>query len=240
MKKLNGKNALITGAGRGIGRATAILFSRQGANVILAARTERELQETAELCQNDGNIVYSEVVDVSKQADVSRLFRKIRNELPHLDILVNNAARFDSGLMNDYDIDAFRLMLETNLLAPFHLAQEAVTMINSRTGGAIVNVSSFSGCVDVEKFPGFGAYNITKYALWGLTEILALENKDKNIRVNQVSPSGVDTAMFKQAVPPGVKADLAPEHVAEQILYLAGPDSGDLTGHNLMISEPPQ
>ncbi len=240
MPKLENKTALITGAGRGIGKATAILFAHEGANLILVSRTESELDETAAICRRDGNTVFASVVDVSKQTEIDRLFNAIADRFSHIDILVNNAARFDAGLMRDYDIEDFRLMIDTNVLGPFYLAQKFGALTNHETGGSIVNLAWFSGCFDVEKFPGFGAYNITKYGLWGLTEILALENKDRNIRVNQVSPSGVDTAMFKKAVPPEVKADLSPDDVADHILYLAGPDSGDLTGFNLMISEPSQ
>ncbi|MBN2226684.1 MAG: SDR family oxidoreductase [candidate division Zixibacteria bacterium] len=238
MKILQDKIALITGAGRGIGKATALLFAQNGANLILVSRTESELDETAEFCRAEGSTVLALPVDISQQAEIDRLFDEIRRAFSGIDTLINNAARFDSGLMREYDIARFRSMVDTNVLAPFYIAQKFVAMVDSATGGTIVNVSSFSGCFSVEKFPGFGAYNITKYGLWGLTEILALENKDNNIRVNQISPSGVDTAMFKAAVPPGVQADLSPADVAERILYLAGPDSGDLTGYNLMIAEP--
>jgi NAD(P)-dependent dehydrogenase (short-subunit alcohol dehydrogenase family) len=87
----------------------------------------------------------------------------------------------------------------------------------------------------VEKFPTFGSYNISKYGLWGLTEILALELKQKNIRVNQVSPSGVDTELFYRAVPPGVQPSLSPEDVANIILYLASERSAPLSGENLRL-----
>ena len=110
--------------------------------------------------------------------------------------------------------------------------------MNGKADGTIVNISSYSGCFNVSKFPKFGAYNISKYALWGLTEILALENKENNIRVNQISPSGVATKMLQQAMGSKVGAEFKPEDVARKILYLASDDSAPITGQNIMMPEP--
>jgi len=234
-KRLSGRTALITGAGRGIGRATARLFAEHGADLIIVSRTGTELEKTADECRAMGAAVLAETIDLAEQDQIVRLFKKIQKQCKTLDILVNNAARFSSGLMKDYPPDEFRLMMETNVTAPFYLARKTAALMDRSKGGAIVNVSSFSGCFGVEKFPGFGAYNIGKYGLWGLTEILALEFKELNIRVNQISPSGVDTAMFRKAVPPGVEADLTPEQVADKILYLVSEESAPLTGANIML-----
>jgi phosphatidylserine synthase len=128
-------------------------------------------------------------------------------------------------------------MLDINVTAPLYLSQKAIAMMNAEKGGTIVNISSYSGCFNVSKFPQFGAYNISKYALWGLTEILALENKNRNIRINQLSPSGVDTQMLQQAMGSRVGAEFAPEDVAEKVLFLASDDSAPMTGQNLMMPE---
>jgi len=240
IKKLSGKSALITGAGRGVGRATAILFAEEGANLILIARTAGELEETERLCLKNSTNIFTRTIDLARESQIDNLIGKLPDDFTPIDILVNNASRFDSGPMSEYSIDDLKMMLQVNLLAPFYLSQKVIAMMNKETGGSIVNVSSFSGCFGVEKFPGFGAYNISKYALWGLTEILALEGKEKNIRVNQIAPSGVDTQMFREAVPPGVEPDLTPEEVARQILYLASDDSYPLTGANIMIDGMPK
>lgn len=240
MKKLSGKTALITGAGRGIGRATAILFARNGADLIIIARTASELEATTHICKAEGVRVFHAAVDLADQRQIDAFLDKIKEKYPRIDILVNNAARFSAGPVEKYSIEELRLMLETNLVAPFCLAQKVIPMMEKAGGGTIVNVSSFSGCFGVEKFPGFGAYNISKYGLWGLTEILALENMKKNIRVNQVALSGADTEMFRRAVPPGVKANLTPEEVAGKILYLASDDSAPLTGENIMLAGMPK
>ena len=238
MKKLSGKAALITGAGRGIGRATAILFAEHGANLILVSRTAEELRGASQLCADRGVKAVWRTLDLSEGAQIDSFLDDVLRIHPRIDILVNNAARFDRGLMRQYPIERFEVMLRTNLLAPFYLAQKCLATMGPATGGAIVNISSYSGCFGVEKYPGFGAYNISKYGLWGLTEILALENQDRGIRVNQISLSGVDTKMFREAFPQGGRPDLTPEEVAEKILFLASDDSAPMTGMNIMMPEP--
>jgi NAD(P)-dependent dehydrogenase (short-subunit alcohol dehydrogenase family) len=240
MVKVRGKTALITGAGRGIGRATALLFAREGAALIILSRTEGQLRQTVQLCEAEGARVFWRAVDVSDFRQVDSLFENLTEQIKQIDVLVNNAAMFDKGPIDDYPVAKLKAMLDTNVAAPLYLAQKVLPLMDSKAGGAIVNVSSLSGCVGQEKFPGFGAYNISKYALWGLTEILALESERRNVRVNQVSLTGVDTEMFRRAVPPGVKAVLSPEDVAEKILFLASDDSGDLTGENLLLTEKPE
>jgi NAD(P)-dependent dehydrogenase (short-subunit alcohol dehydrogenase family) len=240
MIKLIGKTALITGAGRGIGRAVAILFARSGADLIIISRTATELEEAAEKCRSEGVNVFHASLDLGDQRQIDEFFEKINEKFPRINILVNNAARFSAGPVERYSVEELRLMLETNLVAPFYLSQKVIPLMEKSGGGTIVNVSSFSGCFGTEKFPGFGGYNISKYGLWGLTEILALENMKKNIRVNQISLSGADTEMFHRAVPPGVKANLTPEEVAGQILYLASDDSAPLSGENIMLAGMPE
>jgi 3-oxoacyl-[acyl-carrier protein] reductase len=237
VKRLLGKTALITGAGRGIGRATAIMFAEQGANLLLIARTALQLDETVMLCNtiNSDVRVLSVPTDLANLRQIDRLFELIDEHSMTVDILINNAAVFASGNSSELPINRFQHLLDINLLAPYYLCQKSMPMMDKKHWGTIVNVSSLSGCFGTAKFPGFGAYNISKYGLWGLTEILALENKKHNIRVNQISLSGVDTQMFREAAPPGVKADLTPKHVAAEILYLASDESAPITGGNLIL-----
>jgi 3-oxoacyl-[acyl-carrier protein] reductase len=233
VKLLEGKAALISGAGRGIGRATAILFAEQGADLILLARTESQLADTAAACRRHGVDVFHRQVDLSEFSEIANLFAQLPETFATIDILINNAAMFGKGLMAEYPLAEFRKMMDVNVIAPFYLSQLALARMPA--GGAVVNISSFSGCFDAEKFPGFGAYDISKYGLWGLTEMLAIELRERDIRVNQISPSGVDTEMFRQAVPPGVSADLTPEDVAAAILELV--TDQNLTGQNLKLAE---
>jgi NAD(P)-dependent dehydrogenase (short-subunit alcohol dehydrogenase family) len=233
---LFGKTTLITGAGRGIGRATATLFASEGANLILVARSQAQLDETAALCRAgrpDAGITIVPT-DLSDSAQIDWLFQMLGNDAP-IDILINNAAMFAAGPAAEFPVEQFHRLLDLNLLAPYHLCQKVIPLMASRGGGAIVNISSLSGCFGTTKFPGFGPYNISKYGLWGLTEILALENRKHNVRVNQISLSGVETQMFHEAAPPGVVAQLTPDQVAEEILYLASESSAPHTGGNLIL-----
>ncbi len=233
--KLKGKTALITGAGRGIGKATAIRFAEEGANLILLSRTQIELKETARECEDKDVKVYRETVDLADRNRIDRFFNNIPEGFPPIDILINNAALFDRGLTSEYAVDKLELMLKVNLMAPFYLSQKFTALRHGKHGGSIVNISSYSGLNGVEKFPGFGAYNITKYALWGLTEILALEHKDSGLRVNQLTLSSVETRMFHQAFPNGGDPQLTMDEVTEKILFLASDDSAPMTGQNIIM-----
>jgi NAD(P)-dependent dehydrogenase (short-subunit alcohol dehydrogenase family) len=237
VKRLLGKTSLITGAGRGIGRATAVLFAREGSDLILAARSAEQLAETAALCHeaDENCAVLTVPTDLSDLSQLNRLSVSVAGFTDGVDVLVNNAAVFEAGLVQEFSIDKFRELLEVNLLAPFRLSQMVMSLMDKKESGTIVNISSLSGCFGTTKFAGFGPYNISKYGLWGLTEILALENWRRGIRVNQLSLSGVDTQMFTKAAPPGLKPELAPEQVAQEILYLASEESAPITGKNLIL-----
>ena len=234
-KKLEGKISLITGAGRGIGRATAKLFAEHDSDLVLVSRTKSELEQTAKICSEFDVDIMIRPTDLSSSDEIGDLFIDLLGRFPQIDILVNNAGIFHSGLTENIDLESFREVMRVNVEAPLLLSQKMLKTVDSENGGCIVNVSSYSGCVEVEKYPGFGVYDISKYALWGLTEILAIECEQKKVRVNQVSPAGVNTDMFRRAVGPDAEAPLQPEDVAEKILYFASDDSAPSTGENLMV-----
>lgn len=235
-KSLIGKTALITGAGRGVGRAIASKFAEAGADLVLIARSQDELSSTAIECAATGVKVIAETVDLSETSQIDSLFSVLDTRGVALDLLVNNAAILIKGRLEEYSLTDFNRMLAVNVIAPLALSQKAIPMMKARGGGAIVNISSLSGCFGVQKFSGMGAYDTTKYALWGITEMLAIENMQHNIRVNQISLSAVDTAMFRAAAPPGIKAALLAEDVGKHVLYLASADSAPLTGENIILT----
>ncbi len=237
-RKLSGKTALVSGAGRGVGRGISLEFASAGASLVLLARTSSELEETAAACRKLGATVTAEVIDLARPEEISSLFERLAARNVTIDCLINNAAILIKSVMEDYQPADFSKMLAVNLVAPLLLAQKAIPLMKPR-GGTIVNISSLSGCLGVPKFPGFGAYNISKYGLWGLTEILAIELRQFGIRVNQLSLSAVDTEMFRSAAPPGLTADLAVEQVARQALFLASADSDPLTGQNIILTGSP-
>jgi len=233
--QLEGKFALVTGASRGIGNAVVRLFAEHGAKIFCCARSEEKLLELRdELSRQDGYIL-PKAIDLSKPAEIDGFFEFISEQIDILDIVVNAAGNFARSRIDEIDEADYDMVMNVNLKAPLLICRNAVPYLEKAGGGTIVNVSSLSGCLGVEKFPTFGSYNISKYGLWGLTEILALELKEKNIRVNQVSPSGVDTELFYRAVPPGVEPSLSPEDVANIILYLASERSAPLSGENLRL-----
>jgi len=234
-KQLAGKKALVTGASRGIGRKVAELFCRHGAQVFCCARTREKLGELeAELQTKEGR-VQTRQVDISDSSQIKSFFDFISKHTDTLDTVINAAGIHITSRIDAFTEADYNKIMDTNLKAPLLICRQAVPFLEKSGSGTIVNVSSLSGCFGIEKFEGFGLYDISKYGLWGLTEILALELKHKNIRVNQVSPSGVDTEMFWKAVPPGVKPSLSPLEVANIILYLAGNKSEPLSGENIRI-----
>ena len=227
--------ALITGGGRGIGAATAEALAGKGACVIVASCTETELAATVAQLQDKGLSASLRVLDVADDRAVEIAFADMAAEFGRLDILVNNAAillssRFAEMAMSDWD----RLMA-INLRGAVLCAQQAFQWMRN-DGGSIVNVSSLGGVAGAEKFPGYAAYTVSKYALTGLTEALAAEGKAQGIRVNGVAPGAVDTDMLRQAAP-HLRTRTSPFDVAKVIAFLCDPaESGCMSGATLVIN----
>lgn len=234
INRLKNKIALVTGASRGIGRATVELFASHGAQVICCAQSKEKLNQMKEEIANTGGNILIKPLDLGIPSDIDDLFHFIQKHTDHLDIVVNAAGVFESSHMQNLSEALYDRVMAVNLKAPLLICRNAIPYLEKAGGGTIVNVSSLSGCFGLEKFEKFGAYNISKYGLWGLTEILAIELKKKNIRVNQVSPSGVDTDMY-YATGATAKPPLTPRDVANIILYLASDESAPLSGENLKL-----
>jgi len=232
---LRGQVALITGGGRGIGAATAEALARKGAQVIVASRTEAELAATVARIQADGLDAAAITLDVADEAAVDAAFARIAAEQGRLDILVNNAALLLSGPFADMAMADWDRLLAVNLRGAVLCARQAFRLMRER-GGAIVNVSSLGGVPGTEKFPGYAAYTVSKFALTGLTEALAAEGREHNIRVNAVAPGAVDTAMLRQAAP-HLRTRTGPADVAKVIAFLCdSAESGCMTGATLTIN----
>ncbi len=235
---LEGRIAVVTGAGRGIGAATAKLFAREGAKVALASRSQEQLEAVsheieAELGPGRTLIVPT---DISDETQVQNLFKQVLNSFDGLDILVNNAATIEVRDFIEMDLATWEGVMAVNVRGPFLCSREAFRhMSQIGKGGVIVNLSSLSGVRGPEKFPGMSAYVVSKYGVLGLTEILAVEGKPYNIRVNCVSPGAVDTVMLKKAAP-FLKTNTAPEDVARTIFFLAdNTQSHHISGANIEI-----
>ena len=227
--------ALITGGGRGIGAATAEALARKGAHVIVASRTESELTATVARLRAAGLSASYQVLDVADDAAVQTVFEGIAVEFGRLDILVNNAAMLLGGAFADLALADWDQLMAVNLRGAALCARQAFRLMRDR-GGGIVNVSSLGGVQNTEKFPGYAAYTVSKFALTGLTEALAAEGRDRNIRVNGVAPGAVDTAMLRNAAP-HLRTRTTPADVAKVIAFLCDPtESGCMSGATLTIN----
>ncbi len=235
MGMLDGKTALVTGAGRGIGRAAALLLAKEGARVIACARSDGELNETARQIAKAGGEVETIVCDMADEKAVIALFAHIQTTYGSLDILVNNAGVFSGAYVEDVSMAEYHRVMQVNAAAVFLCCREAFGLMKAN-GGSIVNLSSLSGVQGAKKFPGFSAYCASKFAVVGITEALAEEGKQYGIRVNAVAPGSVDTDMLREAFPGFDGPMLKPEQVAEAILFLAGPRSSAVNGITLQLS----
>jgi NAD(P)-dependent dehydrogenase (short-subunit alcohol dehydrogenase family) len=234
MKTLTDKIAIITGAGRGIGRATARLFAREGARVVLFSRTASQLTEVAFEISGEGGHALTAVGDVSREEDVAALFQQVSQTYGRVDILVNCAGIVAIRPFVEMDVATWDVVIGVNLRGTFLCCLMAFQMMAAQQQGVIINLSSLSGVKGVEKFPGLSAYNVSKAGVAGLTEILAVEGKPYNIRVCAVSPGAVETDMLRQAAPQ-LKAGMTPDDMAEILLFLAGDSGRMLSGSNIEI-----
>jgi NAD(P)-dependent dehydrogenase (short-subunit alcohol dehydrogenase family) len=226
--------ALITGSGRGIGRATAQRFAAQGYHVVVCARTVRQVQETAESISAQGGSVLGMRCDVSSASDVGALFDATLEHFGRLDVLINAAATLVKQPFAEMTIKTWDSVMATNLRGAVLCCRRAFDIMIPQGGGVIINISSLSGFPNVEKFPGLSAYNVSKYAVAGLSEILAVEGQPHHIRVLAVSPGAVDTEMLRQAAPQ-LKPGMTPEELARILVFLASDDAQHLSGVNIPI-----
>jgi NAD(P)-dependent dehydrogenase (short-subunit alcohol dehydrogenase family) len=194
---LNNKVALITGSGRGIGRAIARLFAQEGASIFLAARTEPELAQTAkEIAEAGGNATYV-TADFSREPDCSRVAAAAREKFGRVDILVNNAGHYGPVVpVEDYPLEEFDKVIAVHLRAPFLLSKLVLPEMYTRKSGVILNISSLSA---KSAFGWGSAYAAGKSGLLGLTRVMAAEASRQGVRVNAICPGPVtETEMSKE------------------------------------------
>ncbi len=209
--------AIVTGAGRGIGRATVLRLVSRGANVVAASRTAAELDETVFLTSGLPGRCVSHVADVTRPAEVQGLIDRAVREFGRLDILVNNAGLAPVSPIEKMDDAVFTDMIATNVHAVFFACRAAWSHLRS-SRGVVVNLSSVAA---FDPFPGFTAYGASKAWVNAFTAALANEGREQGVRVFAVAPGAVETSMLRQAFPK-FPADrtLDPDDVAAMIEWL--------------------
>lgn len=228
------KVTIVTGAGRGIGRATALRFARAGARMALFSHTQQTLDETLAQMRDAGSQALAMQGDVAREEDVAALFQRVLEVYGRVDILINCAGVVAVKPFAEMDAQTWDRVLAVNLRGTYLCCQQAFKVMVRQNGGVILNISSLSGVKGVEKFPGLSAYNVSKAGVASLTEILAVEGKPHHIRVAAVSPGAVDTEMLRQAAP-HLKAGMTPEEMAEILFFMADESGRVLSGTNLEI-----
>lgn len=245
--QLQGKVTIITGAATGIGRATALLFAREGASVVVADINEDDAQRTVADIEGEGADARFVRTDVSEAEDVQALMERAAEEMGGIDVIVNNAGAQRSGAVTEFEESEWDLLMRVNPRSCFLGAKYGVPYLRERGGGSIVNVSSLAG---LKGGPGMTAYSASKGAIIAFTRALAEELAPDNIRANSVCPGWIDTPfnepaiefmggraqqeeMVQQTVP--LKRQGTPEEIAPGILYLASDASSYVTGQELVI-----
>jgi len=215
---LEGKVAIVTGAGRGIGRSIALTLARSGVRVSLAARSETQLGAVRAEIQAFGGDAASFPTDVSREADVIALIRDTLRHFGRLDILVNNAAIGVFGPLVEATADQWDQVMAVNARGPFLLCRQAIPYLKQQERSFIINISS---AVGIKGYPNQALYTASKHALMGMTKALAREVHQDGIRVHAVCPGGVDTQLIGNARPDLDQSVLMqPQEIADIVLFL--------------------
>ena len=215
---LKGQTAVVTGAGRGIGRAVALALAENGASVIATARTKSEIESVAQEIVQAGGVSKAYQCDISDELQIQDLFSFTEREFEKLDILINNAAVGLFGPMEDFPTENLDALLDINVRGTYICCQQALKMMMPNQSGYIINISSVMG------FKGYknqSAYTASKHAVVGMTKSLAVEAQPYNIRASLIHPGGVDTDLVRDARPDLDRSILMqPEDIANAVLFL--------------------
>lgn len=234
---LRGRSAIVTGAGRGIGRAIARRLAAAGANVAIAARTADQLAETQRCIEPrraGGGRALAVVADVTRAEDVDRLVADTMATFGGVNILVNNAGTAPLATIEQMEPPTFDAILATNVRSVYLCCRAVWPHMSAAGGGIIVNISSMSS---FDPFAGFAAYGAAKAFVNTYTRGLATEGRERGIRVYAVAPGAVDTVMLRSAFPNFPQAKmLAPDDVAEFVESLLAPACRHAGGQTLVVS----
>ena len=239
--RLDGKVAIITGGNSGIGKATALLFAKEGAKVVITARREKQLQKVSEEILTMGGNVLAVASDISNPAECTKVVNETLEKFGKLDILVNNAGITKDGLilrMKDQDFDD---VLNVNLKGTFNTTKFVSQVMFKQKHGKIVNISSVVGLIGNA---GQSNYSASKAGVIGFSKSVAKELASRNININVVAPGYIDTDMTK-SLPDRVKEEILksipmkkignPKEVANLVLFLSSNLSDYITGQVINV-----
>jgi len=225
---------VVTGGGRGIGQAICRRFAREGAHIVAAARTDRELHETQELVERDGGRCTAVQTDVASTDRLRFLIDGVARRLGRIDVLVNNAGMVARAAAADLSFTDFEKMLRVNVAAVFHTCKLVWPVMTVQGGGVIVNISSMAA---KDPFPGLGTYGASKAWVNAFTLGLAAEGREANIRVFAIAPGAVWTEMLRSSFPDFPKKDaLDPMDVAEMAWSLCNPTMANASGQTFYLT----
>ena len=249
--RLGGRTALVTGASRGIGRAIALRYAEEGADLFLAATNASALQETQAQAEALGAHVAWQCTDVSRREQVQALVDAALARFGAIDILINNAGVYKAGRLVDMTPEDFDRVQQVNVYGAFHVMQLVLRHMQARGRGKVVNIASTAG-----KWGSMNqsAYNASKHAVVGLTRCAALEMGAHGINVNAICPGFVQTDMlqefrahgdilglpFEKVMEAGLarvplKRFLQPREIADLAVYLGAAESDGMTGQTLLL-----
>lgn len=217
MESLKGKRALITGGGKGIGRALAIALAKEGVDIALMGRTAGSLEAVAKEVQASGVKVAYAVADVSNMSAVDAAVATLTKELGAIDILINNAGIAAFGGFLELTPTQWEQIIQVNLMGVYYVTRAVLPEMIARKTGDIINIASTAG---QRGAPATSAYSASKFGLLGLTESLMLEVRKHNIRVSALTPSTIATDMAKelQLTDGNPEKVLQPEDLAELVV----------------------
>jgi 3-oxoacyl-[acyl-carrier protein] reductase len=226
--KLSGKTALVTGGGRGLGRAIALAFAQEGAAVAVAARTSDEVAETAWLIEEQGGRAVALVADVRQAEAVGQLVAEVNAQLGPIAVLVNSAGISLRAPVQETTEEQWDAVSDTLLKGTFLASRAVIPQMIEQGGGNIINLGA---PLDKIATPGFAAYYAAKCAVDGLTRVMAKDLRRYGINVNAVHPGGfVETRLMRTAVPEVRTGLLAPEMIGPAALALAALPPRSRTG----------
>ena len=235
---LKNKTALVTGAGRGIGRAIGIALAKEGVRLVLVSRTLSELEETRDLLKPFSVPVFIFTTDVGSPQQIQMLFKELNSFcVDGLNFLINNAGYAPRlQFIEETDEAEWEKIININLSGVYRMCRAALPLLKKAGSGIVINIASIAGTSGYEKFTGLGAYSAAKAGVVTLTEVLAREVEKDHIGVFTISPGAVDTRMLRELVPQ-LKADLKPEDIAAKVVDILKGRVKETSGSNIVIAD---